>query len=339
VDGVDVTRKPASHVCMMFLGEPGTYVKLILQRPALSANGRSKTVVVQVERRVQPSVGEAPISHVRDTSALTSTPVSSANTRSQARMPEVIEPSPATASTSMLGAGDESDSTPRPRHSGGLHEGWRRLPWQKRQDDFGAPAGLAVDRALAFNEIDSRHAEDAPGRAELPDDMPRGQADKSMSAGMHLEHVGRYYASRHDAVPSAGGAAGSPGDDKTAAGAGMPARNLPPWPPPARDVGAGAALNSARPLQWHVPDMRYRGYAALLPQGQQPAMHRGLCTDAGRLWQRPAMPCAPCPCAWPWSALLPEVPPSRCHVALTARALAKQGETTSFASFALVSRV
>lgn len=35
VDGVDVTRKPASNICMMLLGEPGTSVKLILQRPAL----------------------------------------------------------------------------------------------------------------------------------------------------------------------------------------------------------------------------------------------------------------------------------------------------------------
>jgi hypothetical protein len=54
VDGVDVTRKPASHVCMMCLGEAGTQVKLVLQRPAASAAGRSKTLVVQLEREILP---------------------------------------------------------------------------------------------------------------------------------------------------------------------------------------------------------------------------------------------------------------------------------------------
>ena len=55
VDGVDVTRKSAANVCMMFLGEVGTYAKLILQRPAVSASGRSKTVVVQIERQILPA--------------------------------------------------------------------------------------------------------------------------------------------------------------------------------------------------------------------------------------------------------------------------------------------
>jgi len=56
VDGVDVIRKPVSHISIMFLGEQGTLVKLILQRPAISAGGRSKTIVVKMERNViEPS--------------------------------------------------------------------------------------------------------------------------------------------------------------------------------------------------------------------------------------------------------------------------------------------
>lgn len=56
VDGVDVIRKPVSYINMMFLGQQGTRVKMILQRPAISAGGRSKTVVVEMERHViEPS--------------------------------------------------------------------------------------------------------------------------------------------------------------------------------------------------------------------------------------------------------------------------------------------
>ena len=43
---------------MMFLGQQGTLVKLILQRPAISAGGRSKTIVVVITRErhvVEPS--------------------------------------------------------------------------------------------------------------------------------------------------------------------------------------------------------------------------------------------------------------------------------------------
>lgn len=236
----------------MFLGEPGTYVKLILQRPAISANGRSKTVVVQVERRVQPS-GEAPLSNARDAAAFTSTPVSSGNTvtRSQARMPEVVEPSPATAPTSRLGAEDETDSPPRPRHSGAMpqHEGWHRIPFPKRQEDFGARTGLTVDRALAFNELDSRHADDGSGRGQLPvtDNMPRGQAAERLPVHAtetpppHL-NAARRYASQDGEVPWAGGMAGSPQVGKAArlGAAATPGPHQPPWPRSVADVAAGA---------------------------------------------------------------------------------------------------
>ena len=52
VDGVDVIRKPVSYINMMFLGQQGTRVKMILQRPAISAGGRSKTVVVEISHSI-----------------------------------------------------------------------------------------------------------------------------------------------------------------------------------------------------------------------------------------------------------------------------------------------
>eukprot|EP00961_Rhodomonas_salina_P299476 3938958-Rhodomonas_salina.2 len=38
----------------MFLGEPGTKVKLILQRPPSGPHGKSKTIVTEIERTLQP---------------------------------------------------------------------------------------------------------------------------------------------------------------------------------------------------------------------------------------------------------------------------------------------
>jgi hypothetical protein len=198
-----VTRKPASHVCMMFLGEPGTHVKLILQRPAVSANGRSKTLVVQIERRVLPV--EAP-PDFRDDSALLSTPVSSADTHSQSRIlgPDLVEPSPAVASTAVLRPGGD-DSPPYTAGHTAIDHGWRQIPrmrdWEDGYGIDGVQALTQADSASGHGHVRQRLAPADAAQQALPD-YPPAQT-RTSPAAMHLNASNR--AMVHDARRSSSG--------------------------------------------------------------------------------------------------------------------------------------
>ena len=167
----------------MFLGEPGTHVKLILQRPAVSANGRSKTLVVQIERRVLPV--EAP-PDFRDDSALLSTPVSSADTHTQSRIPgpDLVEPSPAVASTAVLRPGGD-DSPPHTAGHTAIDQGWRQIP---RMRDWGD--GYGIDGVQAFTQADRPRLAPADAAQQALPDYPPAHV-RASPAAMYLNATNR----------------------------------------------------------------------------------------------------------------------------------------------------